>query len=37
MKVLKLSLEKELHNPSEPDVHFQEFYAQEAEHPIKIK
>lgn len=38
MKVFKLLLEKKkIHNPSEPNVHFKEFYAQEAESSIKIK
>ena len=39
MKVFKLLLEKKppQHNPSEPNVHFKEFYAQEAESSIKIK
>lgn len=37
MKVFKFLLEKKIRNPSEPNVHFKEFYAQEVESSIKIK
>ena len=37
MKVFKLPLEKKPHNPAESNMHFKEFYAQEAKSSIKIK